>query len=106
MDAEVFGNLDQRDTSITIQRDSDNIIAELFGKWGGHRFILPDQRAASQIKCHLFVQQALIARCVYVRRRRQLVQKWQRSSHWLRPLVVGQSRNQRRYTRASLLRSL
>lgn len=61
MDAKILNDMDQRDICVTIQRDTNNIIAKLLGNGGGIVIIFIDQRSASQIECHLFIQQAQTA---------------------------------------------
>ena len=58
--AEVFRDLRERDIRFTGLRHTNDIVAELLGKRLGHDDILPGQPLwASQLRCHLSVQQSL-----------------------------------------------
>ena len=68
MDAEVFGDLSQPDTGITIQRDFDYVVAELLRKGGwafGASFQTSSQLARSNVT--LSMQQALVLHVLIVR---------------------------------------
>lgn len=59
VDAEVGGDLFQRDAGLAIRRDPYDILAELLRIRLGHCNILPGRLSASQVRCHLSVQQSL-----------------------------------------------
>lgn len=58
VDTEVGGDLLDRHSRLTVPSDTDNVVAELLRVGLGHDGILPGQpHRASQIRCHLSVQQ-------------------------------------------------
>ncbi|MER6715208.1 hypothetical protein [Streptomyces sp. NPDC000877] len=59
MDAEVSGDLFQRDAGLAVARDPYDVLAELLRIRLGHCDILPGRLSASQVRCHLSVQQSL-----------------------------------------------
>ncbi|BCP08047.1 hypothetical protein MINTM020_01450 [Mycobacterium paraintracellulare] len=58
MDTEIGGDLLDRHPVITVAGHTHDIVAELTGVGPGHTDILPARPSrASQLRCHLFVQQ-------------------------------------------------
>lgn len=58
MDPEIGSDLLDRHTGFAVARDADHVVAELLRVGPGHKNILPAcPRRASQLRCHLFVQQ-------------------------------------------------
>ncbi|BEK85809.1 hypothetical protein NSK11_contig00178-0012 [Nocardia seriolae] len=58
MDSEIGGDLLQRHPGITVASYPDDIVTELTGIGLGHSDILPARPKASQIWCHLSMQQS------------------------------------------------
>ncbi|GAB3034131.1 hypothetical protein MBOU_34690 [Mycobacterium bourgelatii] len=58
MHPEISGDLIESDAVITAAGNAHDVVAELAGIGSGHNDILPARpNGASQLKCHLFVQQ-------------------------------------------------
>lgn len=61
MDTEIGGDLLDRHTGFAVASDADHVVTELLGVRPGHKDILPAcPRRASQLRCHLFMQQTRI----------------------------------------------
>jgi hypothetical protein len=63
VDTEIGGDLLDRHTVVAVASDPDDVVTELSGIRPGHNDILPAHPSwASQLRCHLFVQQPLTVR--------------------------------------------